>query len=167
MSKHRDRLLRIAQNEFPTLLYDVQQGTATIPLQQAVLKLTKIVQVLLYDHLHDQEGERQAIQSLTSPSSPAAAPALPKTPAPATAPPPAPVLTPQHSPAAGSELPPLDTDPQSVASANVVQIPGLPPVEIDPNVTNVVVTPQGSHVIAGPSAPKTETIKDSSGLPPL
>ena len=162
MSRHRERLLHIAQNQFPTLLYDIQQGTATIPLQQAVLKLAKIVQVLLYDHLHDQEGERRAVQSLTV-NPPAPAPAAP---APIAAPP-APVITPQQSPATISGLPPLDSDPQSVVSANIVQIPGLPPVEIDPNVTNVVVTPQGSHVIAGPSTPKTEPPRDSNGLPPL
>jgi hypothetical protein len=163
MSRHRPRLLHIAQNEFPSILYDLQQGTATIPLQQACLKLAKVVQVLLYDHLHDQEGEARAAHSLAA-NPPAPAPVAP---APAAAPS-APVITPQQSPASSSGLPPLDTDPQSIASAaNVVQIPGLPPVEIDPSVTNVVVTPQGSRVIAGPGAPGAEPPKDPSGLPAL
>lgn len=157
MSQHRQRLLQIAQKEFESLLYDLAQATAVIPLQQCCLKLAKMVQVLLHDHLLDQN---EVMQGRTA--NPASGE---QSPAPA-----APSLGPQapHTTASDS-LPALENDPRSILPGGSVVIPGMPPVDIDPNAMNVVVTPTGSRVVGGPGAsPATPANPaDPNGLPPL
>lgn len=158
MSKqHRSHLLKYAQTEYESLLYDLAQATAVIPLQQCVLRLAKLVQRLLHDHLLDQNSVMQGKE---------ANPTAEKTPA---APP---VLAPQAPHTSPSDsLPDIGNDPRSVLPGNTVQIPGLPPVDIDPKVTNVVVTPLGSKVVAAPSVSPTNAAPaapaDPNGLPPL
>jgi len=144
-TKYQDRLTTIAKKELPEVLYDVNQATAVMPLQQCCRKLAHMLQLLLHDHLLLLNQLDQGAR--TEAPSPA--------PAPVVAPPPAPVLTPQAVPplALEASLPAVDADPVSAASNNVVSIPGMPAVDIDPNKINVVVTPQGTQVIAVPNAP--------------
>lgn len=160
MSRYLKRLVKIAQEEIPTLQADATNAAGPFQLREVCLKLLDITHYLL---LH-------AIEDAASKTQPAAGiPAIPPRPAPPPPPPRPPVAAP---PLDVSRLPqPLDVaQPAAVPAPSSSMLPGDVPVQ--PGITNAFITPQGTTVVnprgqrsvlpAGVAVP----LEISAGVPP-
>lgn len=169
-NKYLTELIRIAREDMPALEYTIQNGSTTLALREAVEKLFNAVRVLMYHVI--TESVPQRTQS-TSPGpiapAPTAAPTVAPSP-PVAVPVARPVALPVPS-ASDAFLPPLPGTAAHAASQNPV-IPDVPNASIQPGVTNVVITSQGTHVVAPsgaravlpPGAPVD--LATSTGAPP-
>lgn len=138
--KYLRELVDFAQKEIPLLNNDFQNASTLYALQAASQRLFNLTTYMLHHLIHAAyEGG----------SSPAAPPAPPAPPAPVVAPtPPAPAfVAPSGMPRLPS--PSLISQPVPVAATN---IPGSPELNIQPGVTNVVITQQGTKVVSADGA---------------
>lgn len=133
MSKHLPQLVKFAQ-ELPSLQYDLQNASTIYNLRDVSSRLFNIVSYMLHDVILD------AYASMT----PAEASAAASRALPASAP------SPLHAPVPAQATgvlpqPPTITGP----SLGMPSIPGIPDgIVATPGAMNVVVTPQGTRVMA-------------------
>jgi hypothetical protein len=157
--KYLKEMVHFAQHEMPSLKYDLQNASTHFALQAATQRLFNAFGYVLhtvilsaYDDLPQATpaSPPQVVPSQMVPSQMVpATPILPATRLVAAAPPaPQPQLV---VPGAFPQLPPPPAVEQPSCSAPV-QIPGTPDVPIQPGVTNVIVTPQGTRVVAASGA---------------
>jgi hypothetical protein len=161
MSKQYLReLVDFAQREIPLLNYDFQNASTHMTLQAATQRLFNVTTYMLHHLIHAAYEEG---------GTPAAAPA--PAPAPVAPPvrvaPPAPVAP---SPAGFPRLP--SPSPISQPAANATAVEGYPEATVQPGVTNVIITAQGTRVVAPSGAasvvPPGEhvSLEASLGIPP-
>jgi len=167
MSKYLPELLKIAKTNLPNLQYTVQNASTTLALREAVEQLFHITWTLL---AHCIEENASQLRNPRGPIAPAPT-AAPIAPAPAT-----PVVAPRVVPADAVDAilsslpPPPHLAPPAPAPVGVA--PGLPNPDIQPGVTNVVITSQGTQVIAPTGARAILPVgapvdlATSSGAPP-
>jgi hypothetical protein len=179
MSKHLPKLIKIAQEELPTLHNDALNATGPYQLREVVVNLVKIVTYVVQDIILD------AYAAKTQPSQPSTVP-----------PPLAPSPTRQLPVARPFPFPPQVASPQILSHPSPQPAPGLPrlppppdvaqpvpvaaapasipgDVPIQPGVTNVIITSQGTTAI-DPRGQRTTLppgeavpIEATAGIPPV
>jgi len=171
--KYLRDLVDIARREIPALEYDIQNASTPLALRPSVEKMFSILRTMLYQLIE------LAYSPSSQPTAPATAAASPIAPAPAPKPiaPAVPVSRPVAQPARPatssdallSSLPPLPSSSPSVPQGHPT-IPGAP--EPQAGVTNVTITPQGTHVVA-PTGARSQLppgvpvdLTASTGAPP-
>lgn len=143
-SKYLPELVRIAKTDLPALQYTVQNASTTLALREAVEKLFQITWTLLAHCLEETAAQMKTTRGPIAPA-PTAAPIVP-------APAPTPVVAPRINPTDAMDAVmaslPLPAHLAPAAPTPIAVAPGLPSPTIEPGVTNVVITSQGTQVIA-------------------
>jgi hypothetical protein len=149
--KYLRELIDFAQKEMPLLKNDLQNASTQYSLQAATQRLFNVLNYLLQHAIY-------SAYEAQSPEGPAAAPVAPVAPAPVVQPPVPTAPTEQHfapvhhtptRPATPGSLPVLPP-PTAISQPTLApsQLSGMPEVTIQPGVANVVITAQGTRVIA-------------------
>ena len=130
-------LVQHAQVEMPLLNNDLQNASTLYALQAATQRMYNLMGYMLHHMIH------AAYEANAGQPMPAPAPA----PVPVPAPAPAPATMPMTYGVGGlPSLPPPNMISQPVPTAPT--IPGMPDITVQPGVANVIITPQGTRVIA-------------------
>ena len=163
MSKHLPELIRIAKQDMPSMRHDV--GNAVNPLAQrpVIQKMFDILEILLHHTIHESVDRVMASQAASS--APVAVPVT------------APVAVPivQRAPRQAQPIDPLGLPPLSSTSQppQAPPLTAVPDAPIQPGMTNVFVTSQGTKVISPTGAqtilPPGEAVTQelTSGVPEL
>jgi hypothetical protein len=136
-------LVHIAQTELPQLQYDLQNASTHMTLQAACQRLFNIVTYVVYHQITSASEQGNVAASQMPPSRPAPPPA-PPAPAPQMAPQMAPAFHPMVPTAAPLPPPPMIHQPATMPSAALSDAQGA---NIQPGVTNVIITAQGTRVL--------------------
>jgi hypothetical protein len=148
MSQYLATLVKIAQEDMPSLQYDIQNASTQFTLLAGVQRLFNVVAYLLHHTIEDAYANMGAPIVATRPT------AAPQAPAPqAPQAPQAPIPAASHVPVMYAGMLPR---PQLIAQPNPIATPtpGMPSMAPS-GVANVMITPQGTQVIppagAGPA----------------
>lgn len=160
MSKHLPRLIKMVNEEVPSLKYDITNASGPYQLREICEKLLVMVDYLLHHIIEDAGGAPRA-----------AVPAPRPVPPP---PPPPPPLLPMPAPPPGMARlrPPIDVAQPAPASRPAMDSSLPSDVPVQPGITNAFITPQGTTVVAPTGARSTlppgmaVPIEISAGLPP-
>ena len=134
--KYLQELVQFAQTEIPLLKYDFQNASTHMTLQAATVRLFNLTTYMLHNLIHTAYES-----SIDVTAKPAAQPV----PAAPPAPPPPPVVA-----ASPRGRMPYLPNPTMIEQPSLApeQVPNMNEVCITPGVTNVVITPHGTRVIA-------------------
>jgi len=134
--KYLRELIDFAQREIPTLQYDFQQASTLYSLQSACQRQFNILTHMLHHIIYAAYENGVAPTAPPTPVAQVLAPVV-------APPPPAHITAPMIAPA----LPPPSAIPQPALSP-AADLAGTPNVDVQPGVTNVIITPHGTRVVA-------------------